>query len=423
MRCFNCNHRQRFGVLRCNLAAGLLAAGVLGLLAGPPAQAQDGAAETMSVLVKKVQGLVQVRAKEDGQWQRAEVGMELTQGAEFRTGLGSRVEFTVGADQTVAVDRLTTVKVLQAIQQAGKVKMDLGMKYGRTRYRIEAGGLEHESTIRSPSAVLAVRGTDVGLQDESGFRAQARWNKKGPTTPGRAKPATFTGSDGQPVTFGGADQAAHVDDGSDGAAGTAMQQTVVHGAGWASRTDVEAQLATRRGLSGALLDAADVVADVQDQQDAAERIGNAWTNPFPFHAFQADLTIQLRWQTPYADLDMFVDTMLSNGVVEHLSAYPVPGHGPSSDVVGSGGWADQDHTGGATGGVETATWLGVVPAADFTFGARHFPNDPAAPAVPYDITVRLHKPGQPEVVRTFQGALDPDTIAEHNLRIDPGLSN
>src|SRR5207247_64496 len=87
-------------------------------------------AETLIVTVTGVQGIVQVRAAEDQPWQTATVGMILGEQAEFRTGPRSAVRFTIPPDQVITLDRLGTVKVLTAIQQGGKIKTNLGMKYG-----------------------------------------------------------------------------------------------------------------------------------------------------------------------------------------------------------------------------------------------------------------------------------------------------
>src|SRR5204863_7699799 len=75
--------------------------------------------------------------------------------------------------QTVQLDRLGTVKVLESISDGGKLRTNLGMKYGRTRYDIEAAGREHDSTITSPSSTLAVRGTKVSVLDQRPFPAEA----------------------------------------------------------------------------------------------------------------------------------------------------------------------------------------------------------------------------------------------------------
>jgi hypothetical protein len=131
----------------------------------------------LEAVVTGVAGLVQVRLAEDQPWQAVQVGMKLGAGAEFRTGPRSAVQFAIPPAQTVTLDRLGTVKLLQAIESGGTVTTDLGMQYGRTRYDIHAAGVEHAATIRSPSATLAVRGTRVGIQDGPlGYRAWSTEN-------------------------------------------------------------------------------------------------------------------------------------------------------------------------------------------------------------------------------------------------------
>lgn len=129
------------------------------------AMAAPAKAESLQAVIAGVRGLVQVRQAEDQPWQPAAVGMKLDQGSEFRTGPRSAVQVKIEPGQTITLDRLGTMKLLQAVRQEGKMVTDLGMKYGRTRYDIQTEGVEHESTIHSPSATLAVRGTRVGVQD------------------------------------------------------------------------------------------------------------------------------------------------------------------------------------------------------------------------------------------------------------------
>ena len=162
-----------------NGVAAALMAGVFVMGGGVGAQEEGGAGAAADAaadapvqeLIATVQGvagrLVQVRAGEDMPWETAEVGMRLGEGAEVRTGPGSRIQLAIPPAQTVTLDRLGTMKVLQAFRQADKVQTDVGMKYGRARYQIEAGGLEYESNIHSPSAMLAIRGSDVIHQHDA----------------------------------------------------------------------------------------------------------------------------------------------------------------------------------------------------------------------------------------------------------------
>src|SRR5206468_12135337 len=108
--------------------------------------------ESLQIEIMAVEGNVQVRAAEDQPWQRAKVGMIVDENAEFRTSLRSAVQIKIPPDQTITLDRLGTIKVVQAVNDSGKLKTKIGMKYGRTRYDIESAGQEHEASISSPSS-------------------------------------------------------------------------------------------------------------------------------------------------------------------------------------------------------------------------------------------------------------------------------
>src|SRR5438067_3899258 len=127
----------------------------------------------IKVKITGVQGIVQFRTAPDAKWEKAAEGVELTEGAELRTGPRSAVRFMIGDDQTVTLDRLGTIQILRATFESGKVFTDLGMKYGRTRYDIESAARDHDAKVRSPSSVLAVRGTKFISQDEAPFPARA----------------------------------------------------------------------------------------------------------------------------------------------------------------------------------------------------------------------------------------------------------
>ena len=137
-------------------------------IAGAQTQPAAGV-EVLEATITGVEGLVQVRANENEPWVKAEVGMKLNELAEFRTGPKSAVRFVIPPDQTITLDRLGTLKLLQAVNDNGKLQTRLGMKYGRTRFDIEAAGREHDATIASPSSTLAVRGTQVSSYDQAPF--------------------------------------------------------------------------------------------------------------------------------------------------------------------------------------------------------------------------------------------------------------
>jgi hypothetical protein len=116
---------------------------------------------------------VQARSSPDKEWESATIGMQLSEGAELRTGPKSSVRFDIGPDQTFTIDRFTAIQILKANFESGKVFTDVGMKYGRTRYDVESAEREHDTKVRSPSSVLAVRGTKVSIYDQPPFAPRA----------------------------------------------------------------------------------------------------------------------------------------------------------------------------------------------------------------------------------------------------------
>ena len=156
----------------CSIMIGLMIAPapVLAQEADAPGQPGDAAAQNMQVIVTATRGkLAQIRKAQDQPWQPVRVGMALEPGAEFRTGPGAAVQFRIGDDQLVTLDRLGTVKVLEAVRDGQKARTNVGMKYGRTRYDIQTSGVDHESKLTSPTTTLAIRGTGATVRDEPGY--------------------------------------------------------------------------------------------------------------------------------------------------------------------------------------------------------------------------------------------------------------
>lgn len=121
------------------------------------------AQEALSGSIVSVKGpLVQVRGGDADAWQMAKAGMPVSAGTEFRTGPRSAVVFRIEPGQIITLDRTGTMKVMQAVRLAdGKIKTDVAMPYGVNNYKIERAGLEHEATVHTPAATLAVRGSEM----------------------------------------------------------------------------------------------------------------------------------------------------------------------------------------------------------------------------------------------------------------------
>jgi hypothetical protein len=328
-------------------------------LATAPATTAPGT-EKLIATVTGVEGVVQVREAEDQPWQRATVGQQVGENAEFRTGPRSAVRFTIPPDHTITLDRLGTVKVLQAVNDNGVIRTQMGMRYGRTRYSIEAAGREHESTIASPSATLAVRGTDFSAYDQRPFPAQ------GVSLQGRVQFRDFR----KRVTFGSRGGGkSKVDVNNPNAASVALGESVVDPSIKLARTEAEDRLVATLLQSGATVEfdydkGIRVVRGGQPPRTDAELIPT----------LPGALNFVLRWTQPGTDLNLGVFTAAGGTAGE--SVYPIGG----INISPSGGETAFDHRGGPNGGIEVAFWPANFPVEQFyTAGSVHIsgPNSPA----------------------------------------------
>jgi hypothetical protein len=296
-----------------------------------PATTQAGG--PLRITITAVDGLASVRENETAAWQPAKVGMELTQDAEFRTGPRGTIQFQIPPNQIVSVDRLTTLKVLTIFQQGGKVTTDLGIKYGRTRYDLEGGGLEHQSTLRSPNATLAVRGTRVSLFDQPPFAPQAI------SLTGRAE---FAAHRRKPIAFGRAGQGKTIVNADSETAGdVALASTVVDPTLAGARTESELPLLITVISRGATteIDPSSGIRIVRGgiPPTDAQLAGN----------LPGRLSFVLRWNGD-ADLNLGVSTPNTDLTEGGEIVLPVAG----LNIAPSGGRTAFDHRGGANGGIE-----------------------------------------------------------------------
>jgi hypothetical protein len=295
-----------------------------------------------------VRGLVEVKVNEKAPWTPAKEGMIIDEGGEFRTGPRSAVQIVIDPDQIITLDRLGTIKLLTAVRQAsGKLKTDIGMKYGRTRYDISAGGLEHESTIRSPNSTLAVRGTKVSLTDTRPFPPEAV------SLIGRAEFQSFKR---EVVAFGGKNKA-KIDSAQGTAASTAFSLAVVDPSISLARDPAEQAL-----LADVLSRGATITLDRQTGFRTVSG-GTVPTDQEIVSLLPGNLNFVLRWG-PNANLDLLVgyNSSKSNGVL-----YPDRTLFTNAD----GGKIPFDHQGGPHGGFEIASFPADFPRTSYGIGANH----------------------------------------------------
>jgi hypothetical protein len=300
----------------------------------------------MTVTVSAVEGKVQYRTAEDQAWKTCTIGLELGEGAEFRTGMRSAVQFTLPPNQTITLDRLGTIKVLQAIKQNQAYKTDVGMKYGRTRYEVQAAGIEHESTVRTPNSTLAVRGTGVNVTDERPFPPQAfRYDGIAEFTAGNHR--QIIGRSGGNVKVVGGQPAAE----------TALDESVVDPSIHFARTPNEVPLVNN------LISRGSVFSFENDRGIPIVHGGlPPQTDQELLKLLPGVLDFVLRWDGP-ANLDLSVGVLVGKGE----ALYPAIGANTSR----SGGVIPFDHRGGPNGGIELAYWASSFPKALYPVGVTN----------------------------------------------------
>jgi hypothetical protein len=223
------------------------------------------------------------------------------------------------------------VKLLEAINDNGKLKTSLGMKYGRTRFDIEAEDRPHEASISSPSSVLAVRGTIFSSFDQRPFPAE------GISLSGRVdfsdhKKRIQFGNKGQGKTKVNVNQ--------DSTASLALTDSTLDPSLSLARSGAEAPLIERIISNGST---------VFFDRDAGIKVvtgGIPPTDSQLIPVLPGILNVVARWHTN-ADLNLSLSTPggLNNG---GQLLYPI---GPLS-TNSSGGHVAFDDRGGPNGGIE-----------------------------------------------------------------------
>jgi hypothetical protein len=320
-------------------------------------QPNGGATVSMQINITEVKGLVQVREGEDKPWHNAVVNMVLSEGAELRTGPHSSVTCVIPPDQTFTLDRLGTVRVQDAFKQGNKVKTDLIMKYGRTHYDIESAGLEHQSTITSPSSTLAVRGTNVVMEDQVPFLPYAISNTGRALYSYRNRTISVGTKHGRYVKALA---------GSDGGADTGIKETVVDPKYSAALTASDHALIASEVSRGGII-SFNPVTNMPVVSNSRPLFDSELPGPLP-----GTLDLVLRW-TGNANLDLEVGVDPGDPLQNILAGFQkveflYPANGLNNSP--SGGHIPYDNIGGPKGGMEIAYWLGPHPQGLYGIGAQ-----------------------------------------------------
>lgn len=373
-----------------------------------PSTAQ--AVKHLQATITAVEGIVQVRADDSHAWEMARIGMVLSEDAELRTGIRSAVRFVIPPDHTITVDRLGSVKLLQAIVDKGIMKTEIGMPYGRTEYDVQAGGQAHEATIVSPSATMAVRGTTFIDYDQRPFPAT------GTVLTGRMEFRDFK----KRVTLSAQGGKTAINTDVSNAPTAALDQAVVDPGARLARTDAEETLVNTLLSSGATLSfdfqkGIRVIRGGQVPRTDAELIPT----------LPGNLNFVLRWQ---GNTDLNLAVGAQNAISPQTETlYPIAG----LDSTPSGGRILFDHRGGPNGGIEIGFWPGNVPTGTYEFGSVLISGPPTAATIDVFRNGQripfIGPDGNTTTTASYTAETVPPSIASGQavgiLRISPGSSS
>ncbi|HEX8521093.1 MAG TPA: hypothetical protein VF669_02480 [Tepidisphaeraceae bacterium] len=314
---------------------------------------------TNQATITAVEGLASYRENEGSPWKKAAVGTVLGEAAELRTGPNGAIQLRIEPGQTIGVDRLTTVKLLKIFQQGNRATTDIGIKYGRTRYDLEGGGIQHQSTLRSPNATLAVRGTRVSLFDQPPFTPQAV------SLTGRAE---FQGFRRQAVAFGNRGQGRTVINTETNSPGElALRSSTIDPTLHGERPTSEVPLVENLISRGAT---------VTFDRGSGLRIIKGGTVPRTdaelAPLIPGQLAFVLRW-TGNTNLDLAVSTPNTSATLGGEFVYPVAGLA----VAPSGGRTAFDHQGGKSGGIEVVFFNKDVTNGIYSLAGPNVGTEPA----------------------------------------------
>lgn len=354
---------------KVHAAACLVMSFVISAASAAPATAPATPDGQQRATVVKVTGLVEVRDDETQPWRKAEAGMVLPVGTECRTGPRSSITLTIPPEQVITLDRLGSVKILEAMRGQNKLRTDLGMRYGRLRYSIEAAGLEHETTIRSPSNALAIRGTETEILDDGLGSQVTFWAGQGELVSGGRKRLLGTGPEDR---YGDSPIRVDEQDTTPAEHNLALAANPYHGmASLVTGEKVVISTINTSANSGMGL-----ASGLKAYRPGGLGTGGELPGPSDTTMAPGTLAFNLSWTGDRAsgnvtpDLDLFLLTPKGELLIPATTPF----------TSSSGAKVSRNDRGGtgSTLGVESVVWEGMFPLGKYTYGARYVgTGDPA----------------------------------------------
>ncbi len=155
------------------------------------------AVKKYKAVINKVTGRA-VQVNLDGKkWQVAKKDMQLPAKAQVRTGFGSSCELVFGKHTIVQVKPVSSIKLSEYSGTGKKQKVQTNLQYGAVRCGVEHGGVEADTSIRTPVSTLSIRGTWAEVEYDRGLDRDRHYVSEGGPVVVRSNSHGFTGSTGK----------------------------------------------------------------------------------------------------------------------------------------------------------------------------------------------------------------------------------
>lgn len=145
----------------------------------PGLYGQQPAGQPLEATVVSVTGTVEVKLTPEADWQAAQPGMKVPQGAQICTGVKSKVELDFQGHSVVVIRRPSIVRVDRFLMDEKAVHTRLHLKVGSLRAGVVKERIASDFKITTPAVTLSARGTEIADVTHSERGTEVLMGKEG----------------------------------------------------------------------------------------------------------------------------------------------------------------------------------------------------------------------------------------------------
>jgi len=140
---------------------------------------QPAAGQPLEATVVSLTGTVEVKLTPEADWQLAQVGMKIPQGATLCTGVKSKVDLDFDGHSVVTIRRPSVVTVARFLLSERAVETRLHLKVGSLRAGVVKERIASDFKISTPAVTASARGTEIADVTHSDRGTEVRMGKEG----------------------------------------------------------------------------------------------------------------------------------------------------------------------------------------------------------------------------------------------------